>query len=144
MSEQSPLILVVDDEPDICELIKDILNDEGYQAVSAANGVEARKAFSTKKPDLILLDIWMPDIDGISLLKEFKQLDTRMTIIMMSGHGTIETAIEATRLGAADFIEKPVSIAKLLRSIESAIEKDEKQVVVEQTKIVEPIGKAHN
>ncbi len=142
MSEQSPLILVVDDEPDICELIKDILNDEGYQAVSAANGVEARKAFSAQKPDLILLDIWMPDIDGISLLKEFKQLDTRMTIIMMSGHGTIETAIEATRLGAADFIEKPVSIAKLLRSIESAIEKDEKQVVVEQTKIVAPIGKS--
>jgi DNA-binding NtrC family response regulator len=142
MSEKPPFILVVDDEPDICELIKDILNDEGYQAVSAANGAEARTAFSAQKPDLILLDIWMPDIDGISLLKEFKQLDTRMTIIMMSGHGTIETAIEATRLGAADFIEKPVSIAKLLRSIESALEKNEKQTVIEQTQVTEPIGKS--
>ena len=142
MSEKAPVVLVVDDEPDICELIKDILNDEGYQAISAANGAEARTAFSSQKPNLILLDIWMPDIDGISLLKEFKQLDASVTIIMMSGHGTIETAIEATRLGAADFIEKPVSIAKLLRSIESALEKHEKQTIIEQQKLVEPIGKS--
>lgn len=142
MNDKSLSILVVDDEPDICDLIKDILNDEGYRATSAANGAEARVAFSAQKPDLILLDIWMPDIDGISLLKEFKQLDARTTIIMMSGHGTIETAIEATRLGAADFIEKPVSIAKLLRSIEAALEKHKKQTVIEQQHIIEPIGKS--
>ena len=142
MNDKSLSILVVDDEPDICELIKDILNDEGYQATSAANGAEARAAFSAQKRDLILLDIWMPDIDGISLLKEFKQLDASTTIIMMSGHGTIETAIEATRLGAADFIEKPVSIAKLLRSIESALDKNEKQTSIEQPQVIEPIGKS--
>lgn len=142
MSEKSPLVLVVDDEPDICDLIKDILNDEGYQAISASNGAEARSAFSSQQPNLTLLDIWMPDIDGISLLKEFKQSDANTTIIMMSGHGTIETAIEATRLGAADFIEKPVSIAKLLRSIEAALEKREKQTVIEQQQIVEPVGKS--
>lgn len=142
MNDKSLSILVVDDEPDICDLIKDILNDEGYRATSAANGAEARVAFSAQKPDLILLDIWMPDIDGISLLKEFKQLDARTTIIMMSGHGTIETAIEATRLGAADFIEKPVSIAKLLRSIEAALEKHKKQTVIEQQHIIEPVGKS--
>ncbi len=142
MNDKSLSVLVVDDEPDICDLIKDILNDEGYKATSAANGAEARTAFSAHKPDLILLDIWMPDIDGISLLKEFKQLNAGTTIIMMSGHGTIETAIEATRLGAADFIEKPVSIAKLLRSIESALEKHEKQSVIEQQHLVEPVGKS--
>ncbi len=142
MSDQSPLILIVDDEPDICELIKDILKDEGYQATTAANGAEARISFAAQQPDVILLDIWMPDIDGISLLKEFKQLNANTTIIMMSGHGTIETAIEATRLGATDFIEKPVSIAKLLRSIESALQHHQKQTILEQQSIVEPVGKS--
>lgn len=142
MSENLPLVLVVDDEPDICGLIKDVLHDEGYQAISASNGAEARLAFSSQKPNLTLLDIWMPDIDGISLLKEFKQLDTKTTIIMMSGHGTIETAIEATRLGAADFIEKPVSTAKLLHSIETALEKTEKQAENKQHQALEPIGKS--
>ena len=93
MSNDKPLILVVDDEPDIRELIKDILEDENYHVRIAADGQEAQQVFSEEQPDLILLDIWMPDIDGISLLKEFKQQNKSVTIVMMSGHGTIETAV---------------------------------------------------
>jgi len=117
-------ILVVDDEPDIHSLIKEILEDEGYLVSVAANGISARQIRSEQRPDLILLDIWMPDIDGISLLKEWREggllLDS--PVIMISGHGTVETAVEATRLGAYDFIEKPVSISKLLITIRRALE----------------------
>ena len=127
MSTEKPLILVVDDEPDIRELIKDILEDEAYRVITASNGEEARLIFTQKQPQLVLLDIWMPDVDGISLLKEFKQQNTGVTIVMMSGHGTIETAVEATRSGASDFIEKPLSMAKLLRAVELAIENRAKQ-----------------
>jgi len=142
VSNDKPLILVVDDEPDIRELIKDILEDEGYQVKLAANGEEARVALASQNPSLILLDIWMPDIDGISLLKEFKQQDSDLTIVMMSGHGTIETAVEATRLGASDFIEKPLSMAKLLRGVELAIEQHAKHVAT-QTQLTQiPIGKS--
>ena len=108
-------ILVVDDEPDIRELVKDILEDEGHQVATAENGVAARKSLRDKKPQLIFLDIWMPDLDGISLLKEWSENDgLPCPVIMMSGHGTVETAVEATRLGAYDFLEKPLSLAKLL------------------------------
>jgi DNA-binding NtrC family response regulator len=117
VSTEKPLILVVDDEPDIRELIKDILEDEAYRVVTASNGEEARLVFTQNQPQLVLLDIWMPDVDGISLLKEFKQQNAGVTIVMMSGHGTIETAVEATRSGASDFIEKPLSMAKLLRAV---------------------------
>ena len=142
MSNDKPLILVVDDEPDIRELIKDILEDEGYQVSLAANGEEARTALVSQNPSLILLDIWMPDIDGISLLKEFKQQDSELTIVMMSGHGTIETAVEATRLGASDFIEKPLSMAKLLRSVELAIEQHAKHLATQSQLTQTPIGKS--
>lgn len=142
MSQDKPLILVVDDEPDIRELVKDILEDEGYRVVIAGNGIDARASFSSLTPHLILLDIWMPDVDGISLLKEFKQQDPNITIVMMSGHGTIETAVEATRFGAYDFIEKPLSMAKLLRSIELAIESSHKQAASRQLYAQAPIGKS--
>ena len=116
-------ILVVDDEPDIRRLVKEILEDEGYGVTSAKDGASARAAISARKPDLILLDIWMPDVDGISLLKEFIEVNhLRCPVIMMSGHGTVEAAVEATRLGAYDFIEKPLSLAKLLMTIEHAME----------------------
>lgn len=142
MSADKPLILVVDDEPDIRELIKDILEDENYQVSIAANGEEARAEFDKQMPDLVLLDIWMPDIDGITLLKEFKQQNKAVTIVMMSGHGTIETAVEATRLGAVDFIEKPLSMAKLLRGVEMALENRAKQAAIQRELSQEPVGKS--
>jgi two-component system nitrogen regulation response regulator NtrX len=116
-------ILVVDDEPDIRAVVKDILEDEGFEVSLAENAEEARRARRDRRPDLILLDIWMPDTDGISLLKEWSQgEDLAVPVIMISGHGTVETAVEATRLGAYDFIEKPLSLAKLLVTIERALE----------------------
>ncbi len=116
-------ILIVDDEPDICALVKEILEDEGYDVSATENAEQARQARRARRPDLILLDIWMPDTDGISLLKEWASdsgLDT--PVIMMSGHGTVETAVEATRLGAYDFLEKPLSTAKLLVTVKNALE----------------------
>jgi DNA-binding NtrC family response regulator len=142
VSADKPLILVVDDEPDIRELIKDILEDENYQVTIAANGEEAQAEFNRQLPDLVLLDIWMPDIDGISLLKEFKQQNKAVTIVMMSGHGTIETAVEATRLGASDFIEKPLSMAKLLRGVEMALENRAKQAAIQRELSQVPVGKS--
>ena len=115
-------ILVVDDEPDILQLLKDILEDEDYHVVAAKNAATARKLHPECKPDLILLDIWMPDEDGISLLKDWLQTDQLCPVIMMSGHATVETAVEATRLGAYDFLEKPLSMAKLLITTERALE----------------------
>ena len=125
----SPYILVVDDEPDIRNLLQEILEDEGYEVSVAENGEAARRAHRTRRPDLILLDIWMPDVDGITLLKEWAEenMGLPMPVIMMSGHGTVETAVEATRLGAYDFIEKPLSLAKLLLTIEHALEAEKLQ-----------------
>ena len=122
-------ILVVDDEPDIRELVKDILEDEGHQVATAENGVAARKLLRERRPQLVFLDIWMPDLDGISLLKEWSDGDgLPCPVIMMSGHGTVETAVEATRLGAYDFLEKPLSLAKLLLTVERALEAEKLQV----------------
>ena len=136
----SPFILVVDDEPAIRELIQDILEDEGYQVATAGSGQEAKKIVDQRLPSLILLDIWMPDIDGISLLKTFKERHPHLTIIMMSGHGTIESAIEATKLGAAGFIEKPLSTAKLLREVDSVHQ--QKSTHKPQHSLQGPIGKS--
>lgn len=116
-------ILVVDDEPDIRNLVKEILEDEGFNVAVAENAAKARQLVETFSPDLILLDIWMPDIDGITLLKEWQENNIFSgPVVMMSGHGNVETAVEATRLGAYDFIEKPLSIAKLLLTIKHALE----------------------
>ncbi len=119
----NPHVLVVDDEDDIRALIQEILSDEGYGVTVAANAAEARTARTTGKFDLILLDIWMPDTDGITLLREWSDAgDLTCPVVIMSGHGTVDTAVEATRLGAFDFVEKPLSLAKLLRTVEAALE----------------------
>lgn len=124
----NPQVLVVDDESDIRVLIKDILSDEGYGVIAAADAAEARSARADSKFDLILLDIWMPDTDGITLLREWSESgDLNCPVVIMSGHGTVDTAVKATRLGAVDFVEKPLSIAKLLRTVESALESAGKQ-----------------
>ncbi len=116
-------VLVIDDEADIRALIKDILSDENYGVTVAADANEARVAREKKKFDLILLDIWMPETDGITLLREWSESgDMNCPVVIMSGHGTVDTAVEATRLGAFDFVEKPLSIAKLLRTVEAALE----------------------
>jgi len=116
-------ILVVDDEVDIRGLLQDILSDEGYEVDVAADAAEARRAVARHEPDAVLLDIWMPDTDGISLLREWSESRAvSCPVVMMSGHGTVETAVEATRLGAFDFVEKPLSMAKLLRTVERALE----------------------
>lgn len=118
----SSSVLVVDDEPDIRHLLQEILEDEGY-AVSVADSAQAAQdCINEQTPDLVLLDIWMPDSDGISLLKAWRQTGAlKFPVIMISGHGTVETAVEATRHGAVDFIEKPVSLAKLLLNVEKAL-----------------------
>ncbi|WP_127470012.1 sigma-54-dependent transcriptional regulator [Thiomicrorhabdus aquaedulcis] len=117
-------LLIVDDEKDIRNLMKEIFIEEGYQVETAANGAQARTAWRKQLPDVVFLDVWMPDIDGISLLKELRkdELLEHTNVIMMSGHGTIETAIEATKLGAYDFLEKPLSMAKLIVTAERALE----------------------
>jgi two-component system, NtrC family, nitrogen regulation response regulator NtrX len=119
-------ILVVDDEVGIRELLSDILRDEGHQVRLAENAQLAREERLRQRPDLVLLDIWMPDCDGISLLKEWANAGLlTMPVIMMSGHGTIDTAIEATRLGAFDFLEKPIALQKLLKTVGAAIKHNE-------------------
>lgn len=116
-------ILVVDDEPGIRELMREILEEEGFEVRMAENGVAARAALDAKVPDLVLLDIWMPDVDGVTLLKEWKsQGRLTMPVVMMSGHGTVHTAVEATRLGAFDYLEKPVSYKHLLETVKKAMD----------------------
>lgn len=117
-------ILVVDDEVGIRELLSEILRDEGYDVKLAENAAAARSARRAQRPDLVLLDIWMPDTDGITLLKEWSASgQLNMPVIMMSGHGTIDTAVEATRIGAQDFLEKPIALQKLLATIRSALQR---------------------
>jgi DNA-binding NtrC family response regulator len=116
-------ILVVDDEADIRRLLQEILQEEGFDIEVAANAREARERRTQRPPDLVLLDIWMPDVDGITLLREWNSNPAASCpVVMMSGHGTVETAVEATRLGAFDFIEKPVSISKLLLTVHRALD----------------------
>lgn len=115
-------ILVVDDEMGIRELLAEILFDEGYDVHLAEDAAAARAYRLAHEPDLVLLDIWMPETDGVTLLKEWLEQDLlTMPVVMMSGHGTIETAVEATRIGAVDFLEKPISMQKLLTTITRAI-----------------------
>jgi DNA-binding NtrC family response regulator len=115
-------ILVVDDELGIRALLSEILTDEGHTVELAENAAQARSVRESLRPDLVLLDIWMPDVDGVTLLKEWSaggQLV--MPVIMMSGHGTIDTAVEATKYGASAFLEKPITMQKLLRAVEQAL-----------------------
>ena len=148
MKINSPNILVIDDEPDIRQLVVEILEDEGYQVAMAENADEARELKKSIQPDLVLLDIWMPDTDGITLLKEWSQENQlNCPVVMMSGHGNVETAVEATRLGAYDFLEKPLSLAKLLLIVERALEaknlQQENDGLKQQlTEYIEPVGKS--
>lgn len=119
-------ILVVDDEAGIRELLREILEDEGYQVRLAENATAARAIRAEGRPDMVLLDIWMPDSDGITLLKEWASSGLlTMPVVMMSGHGTIDTAVEATRIGAFDFLEKPVALQKLLATVKRALKRGE-------------------
>jgi len=118
------IILVVDDELGIRALLSEILTDEGHTVEVAENAAEARACRERLRPDLVLLDIWMPDVDGITLLKEWGATGLlTMPVIMMSGHGTIDTAVEATKFGAMAFLEKPVTLQKLLRAVEQGLAK---------------------
>ena len=115
-------ILVVDDELGIRDLLSEILNDEGHTIELAENAAQARAARLRSRPDLVLLDIWMPDTDGVSLLKEWSSSGAlTMPVIMMSGHATIDTAVEATKIGAHSFLEKPITLQKLLKAVEQAL-----------------------
>ena len=115
-------ILVVDDEMGIRELLSEILSDEGYDVALAANATAAREYRQQSCPDLVLLDIWMPDLDGISLLKAWSAAgELNMPVVMMSGHGTIDTAVEATRIGAVGFLEKPIALKKLLETVSNIL-----------------------
>jgi two-component system, NtrC family, nitrogen regulation response regulator NtrX len=141
-------ILIIDDEPDIREMLADILGDEGFEITSSGNAAEAREARGQQQPDLILLDVWMPDTDGISLLREWRDAGALgCPVVMISGHGTVETAVEATRLGAYDFVEKPLSVAKLLLTVNNALEagrlrQENAGLKARQTQAVEPIGRS--
>src|SRR5580692_12608905 len=139
-------ILVVDDEADIRGLLKEILSEEGYDVEVAADATQARSSRATQVPDLVLLDIWMPDTDGITLLREWSLTDGYdCPVVMMSGHGTVETAVEATRLGAFDFVEKPLSLTKLLRTVEPALDAGRRKRLSARSQasaLAVPIGKA--
>ncbi len=139
-------ILVVDDEADIRSLLKEILTEEGYEVEVAADATEARTSRATRTFDLVLLDIWMPDTDGITLLREWLVgAGYHCPVVMMSGHGTVETAVEATRLGAFDFVEKPLSLTKLLRTVERALDAGRRKRLSERTpdsSLAVPIGKS--
>ena len=118
-------ILVVDDELGIRDLLSEILNDEGHTVECAENAAQARAARHRGRPDLVLLDIWMPDTDGVTLLKEWRGTgQLTMPVIMMSGHATIDTAVEATRIGAQSFLEKPITLQKLLKAVNQALTRD--------------------
>ncbi len=142
----SARILVVDDEADIRELVQEILTEEGYVVDVAANAAEARVACAKQSPDLVLLDIWMPDTDGISLLREWQQSHAfTAQVVMMSGHGTVETAVEATRLGAVDYVEKPLSLAKLLRTVKTSLDEGQRRRHAARTlapPLLAPVGRS--
>jgi DNA-binding NtrC family response regulator len=139
-------VLVVDDEGDIRALIDEILSEEGYEVTVAADATEARTARDRQKFDLVLLDIWMPDTDGISLLREWSEPgDLDCPVVIMSGHGTVDTAVEATRLGAFDYVEKPLSLAKLLRTVERALDESRKQAAPARSlfpSLLTPVGRS--
>lgn len=140
-------ILVVDDEHGIRDLLSEILNDEGHSVELAENAAQARAARLRERPDLVLLDIWMPDTDGVTLLKEWSSTGLlTMPVIMMSGHATIDTAVEATKIGALAFLEKPITLQKLLKAVEQALARGSfrKPVVTVESVLtvasIEPLG----
>ena len=145
-------ILVVDDELGIRDLLWEILNDEGHSVELAENAAQARAARAKERPDLVLLDIWMPDTDGVTLLKEWSSAGAlTMPVIMMSGHATIDTAVEATKIGALAFLEKPITMQKLLKAVEQGLARGAArkapppvllQSVAQQAEVVAAVGQA--
>ncbi len=140
-------VLIVDDEPDIRELIGEILADEGFEVELAGDADQARSLLSAASPDLVLLDVWMPGCDGVTLLKEWRERgELHCPVVMISGHGSVEAAVEATRQGAFDFIEKPVSMARLLATIRRALAETRKQEPIGasdgESDVLEPIGRS--
>lgn len=134
-------ILVVDDEIGIRELLAEILSEEGYRVHLAENAAQARAYRNENEPDMVLLDIWMPDMDGVALLKEWVEQDLlTMPVVMMSGHGTIETAVEATRIGAVDFLEKPIALQKLLSTISKAMNENTLQTSLMHGEAAKSLG----
>ena len=132
-------ILVVDDEMGIRELLNEILTDEGHTVYAAESALQARTIREQMRPDLVLLDIWMPDTDGITLLKEWSKTgQLTMPVVMMSGHATIDTAVEATRIGALNFLEKPIALQKLLKTVSKALESSPKQIEPAEEKTLTP------
>lgn len=142
----NPYILVIDDEPNIRQLVKEILEDEGFEVAVAQDGASAKESLQHRRPDLVLLDIWMPDIDGITLFKQCFAHADACPVIVMSGHATVETAVEATRLGAFSFLEKPLSINKLLPVVEEALNQSRPTGQMASGDgggpLVEPVGKS--
>ena len=130
----SKMILVVDDENDIRISLTGILEDEGYQVLCAASGLEALEIVRQDLPDLVLLDIWMPGLDGLETLEKLKLQFPHLTVIMISGHGTIETAVRTTKMGAFDFIEKPLSLDKVLITVTNALQMKELRIENEELK----------
>jgi DNA-binding NtrC family response regulator len=121
-------ILIVDDELGVRELLREVLEDEGHAVALAESATQARVAHDGQSHDLVLLDIWMPDTDGVTLLKEWSSLGLlTVPVVMMSGHATIDTAVEATRMGAFDFLEKPIALAKLLKTVNAALARAQAQ-----------------
>ncbi|MBY6203882.1 response regulator [Halomonas denitrificans] len=140
-------VLIVDDEPDIRELVGEILADEGFEVELAGDAEQARSLLSAASPDLVLLDVWMPGCDGVTLLKEWRERgELHCPVVMISGHGSVEAAVEATRQGAFDFIEKPVSMARLLATIRRALAETRKHEPIGATEgesdVIEPIGRS--
>jgi DNA-binding NtrC family response regulator len=135
-------ILVVDDELGIRDLLSEILFDEGHQVELAENAAQAREARQRMRPDLVLLDIWMPDTDGVSLLKEWASTGLlNMPVIMMSGHATIDTAVDAVKIGAQAFLEKPITLQKLLKAVEQGLAREQlKQAVHHVSALHQPVS----
>ena len=132
-------ILVVDDELGIRDLLSEILFDEGHQVELAENAAQARAARQRVRPDLVLLDIWMPDTDGVSLLKEWASTGLlNMPVIMMSGHATIDTAVDAVKIGAQAFLEKPITLQKLLKAVEQGLAREQLKQAVSQVSVTQP------
>ena len=140
-------ILIIDDEPSIRDVVHDVLEDEGYKVFTAANADAANAIYEEHQLDAILLDIWMPDTDGITLLKSWADTGLKAPVVMISGHGTVDTAVEAVRHGAYDFLEKPLSTARLLVTIKRALqshqlETENKRLKSQLEPISELIGKS--
>jgi DNA-binding NtrC family response regulator len=133
-------ILVVDDELGIRDLLSEILFDEGHQVELAENAAQARAVRQRMRPDLVLLDIWMPDTDGVSLLKEWASSgQLNMPVIMMSGHATIDTAVDAVKIGAQAFLEKPITLQKLLKAVEQGLAREQFKQAANQAAVAQPL-----